>query len=108
MPMILNRGFINANFYITVGFYTPCTFRKMVFQKCCCCINLRIGAIIIATLDIIRGLVKLGFGTGTLPAMDDWSVWFPWFAEGSSACLLMGIACVYNGTFLLYGAIKYH
>lgn len=61
----------------------------MVFTKCCCCVDLRVGAIVIAILDIIAGLA--GFGRG--------ATW-----DNIIGCLALLAA----GVCLLYGGIKYH
>ena len=59
----------------------------MVFNKCCCCLDLRVGSIVIAVLQILQGLGS--------------------FSEGT-ASIVSGIACIAAGALLLYGAIKYH
>lgn len=59
----------------------------MVFAKCCCCIDLRVGAIIIAILDILGGLGNF---------------------SGSWPNYLIGVASVAAGVCLLFGAIKYN
>ena len=61
----------------------------MVFKNCCCCIDLRIGAMIIAILNILEGLSTFGMKL-------DWYV------------ILGAITAVLSGICLLYGSIKYH
>ena len=60
-------------------------------DKCCCCIDLRVGAIVIAILEIIGGLCNFGNMQG--------NVW------GSVIC---AIASILAGLCLLFGAIKYN
>ena len=59
----------------------------MVFNQCCCCVDLRTGAIVIAVLDILNG-----FGN---------------FSQGATG-IVSGIALLVAGALPLYGAIKYH
>ena len=61
----------------------------MVFNKCCCCVELRAGTIVIAILQIIQGVGGLGAGQG-------WSN------------IIGMIVAVAAGVCLLYGAIAYN
>ena len=61
----------------------------MVLDKCCCCVELRVGTIVIAILQIIGGLGNLGAGQG-------WN---------NIIGMIMGVAA---GACLLYGAIAYN
>ena len=67
----------------------------MVFKHCCCCLNLRVGAIVLATITILTGLIRLG---GCLFGLYYWSYW---------DVILGALANVAAGGCLLYGAIKY-
>ena len=60
-------------------------------KKCCCCVNLRIGAIIIA-------IVEIGGGIGTC------------FSKNGRIELnyVSGVICIIAGLCLLFGSIKYH
>ena len=59
----------------------------MMFQNCCCCIDLRVGTIIIAILEIIGGLCNLAGGR-------DWDN------------IVVVCASAVAGICLLYGAIR--
>ena len=61
----------------------------MLLKKCCCCVDLRTGAIIIAILGILGALGNMGEG-------------FSWVAIISTIVGLVAHGC------LLFGAIKYH
>ena len=61
----------------------------MVFNKCCCCIDLRTGCIIIGILQIIGG-------PGNLSQSVNW------------ASIIGAIASVIAGACLLFGSIKYN
>ena len=63
----------------------------MVLNKCCCCIDLRVGAMTIAILEIILGLLVFEGNK----FWDDW--------DGK----LLAITTVASGTSLLFGAINY-
>ena len=62
----------------------------MGLNKCCCCVDLRTGAMIIAVLYIIGGFGLLGKPPIT------WDT------------ILTCITCVISGACLLFGAIKYN
>ena len=66
----------------------------MVFNKCCCCIELRVGAIIIAVLEIIEALGCLRYGIHLISLRYYY--------------IVTAILRLVSGGCLLYGAIKYH
>jgi len=57
-------------------------------QKCCCCVDLRTGAIVMAVLEIIGGLGMFGLGS-------EWEY------------ILNALVAIGTGVCLLFGAIKY-
>ena len=57
-------------------------------KKCCCCVDLRTGAIVMAVLEIIGGLGM--------------------FAGGLWQDILSAVVTIGAGVCLLFGAIKYH
>ena len=61
----------------------------MVLNKCCCCLNLRTGAILIAIFQIVTGLIPL-IGLVT------WNT------------VVVAIICVVSGKCLLYGTLTNH
>jgi len=61
----------------------------MIFGKCCCCIDLRAGAIVIAVLNILAGL-------GNFKNINEWE------------SIVAGIVGILAGACLLFGAIKYN
>merc|ERR1712018_55064 len=62
---------------------------KMVFNNCCCCIELRTGCIIIGVLQILGGLGNFK------PPLE-------WFT------ILLAIVSIISGCCLLFGSIKYN
>ena len=58
-------------------------------KKCCCCVDLRTGAIVMAILQLISGAGTFGMG-----------------AEWQN--ILSGLVAIVAGVCLLFGAIKYH
>ena len=61
-------------------------------KKCCCCVDLRTGAIVMAILEIIGGLGLFGKGV----------------SAGLWPDILNGVVVTGAGACLLFGAIKYH
>ena len=61
-------------------------------KKCCCCVDLRTGAIVMAILEIIGGLGLFGKGV----------------SAGLWPDILNGVVTTGAGACLLFGAIKYH
>ena len=61
----------------------------MVLDKCCCCLDLRIGAILIAIFQIISSLV-------TCVSLVTWNT------------VVIAILCVASGKCLLFGVIRPH
>ena len=61
----------------------------MVLNKCCCCVPLRTGAIIIAALTAIGGFASFSQGV-------------QWFS------IIAAILGLVSGGFLMFGAIKNH
>lgn len=89
----------------------------VLFNKCCCCIQLRTGAIILGVLTLIVSIINVvtgftnysyffsddsftnGWTEAELAILDILRVWYIWsIAMG----ILMIIACV----LMLFGAIK--
>ena len=62
---------------------------KMVFKTCCYCLDLRVGVIAIAVLEIVVAIGCIAY----LPI---------WYVALSAVCGVMVSGC------LLFGAIKYH
>ena len=68
----------------------------MGLNNCCCCIDLRVGAIIIAVLQILEGLGSFAqYSDGFDPKTG-------WIA------IVICILCLAPGVCLLYGAITYN
>ena len=82
------------NRFIFIGSNTFIKYYPMVFNTCCCCLDLRAGAFVIATWEIIYGIVMFGLST-----LGD---------AVSVSILIIAIEYVIAGACLLYGATKYH
>merc|ERR1712141_553159 len=71
--------------------FDVCKLGKMCeVNKCCCCVDLRTGAIVISILQLLGGAGCFGMGASEWPN------------------ILNGVVGLLAGLCLLFGAIKYH
>ena len=74
-----------------------------MLSKCCCCVSLRVGSIILGVLGLIGGLIYMLVGTGVVGfASSDGGGGIAWFY------IICGLLCLIAYGALLFGAIKYN